>query len=362
MLYQLAHKIRAQIHHFSGKLSYGLSKPQSRFVEEMLYGLNAGQCVMLSSISRTLNESIKLIKTENRLCRNLGNGFLHLHLQRALARHLGYHEDALVPLYGHLYSAKAPDFRSENHELFKAIDMVRHAAQGKGIWVMDRGGDRNQLYDYLLGHHQRFILRLTQKRHLLAGTKSSRKADMLTLAHEMKLPYTQDFIRSKEGATWSTTLRYGARKVRLPEHPDQVLTMVVVRGFGEKPLVLLTNVQASPLKIMQNYLARWKVEETIRFMKQTYDLENVRLLTYQRLQNLFALVMGAVAFGMSYLSLQLKLQAMFTKVIQAGKALFETPDFHYYVLAQGLRNVFQRHPKPLYKPIHPPNPHQLSLF
>jgi len=68
--------------------------------------------------------------------------------------------------------------------------------------------------------------------------------------------------------------------------------MVVVEGFGEKSLVLLTNTSHQPHAIMKNYLSRWKIEETIRFMKQAYDLENIRLLTYKRLQNMFSLLMA----------------------------------------------------------------------
>ena len=395
MLSHLAYKIRAQITQFSGKLSVGLSKPMSGFVEQTLYGLSSSQSVMLSEISRALNENIRLIKTENRLCRNLGNPFLDLNLQRTLAKHqspfikddtlliidlsdiskkyakhmehlahvrdgsegriangywtcqvVGHHSDALVPLYGHLYSSKAPEFRSENNEIFKAIEMVSYSTHRRGIWVMDRGGDRSQLFDYFIRGDLKFIVRLTQQRHLLVGKKSERKSDIPSLAKSCTLPYTQTFIRQKGDESRAIELRYGARDVRLPEYPDKVLKMVVVEGFGEKPLMLLTNTDQKPWIVVQNYLARWKVEETIRFMKQTYDLENIRLLTYKRLQNMFALVMAAVAFNLSHLSLKIKLKVMFTKVVTAGKSLFSTPDFHYYLLAQGMRNIFNRHPKP----------------
>jgi len=46
----------------------------------------------------------------------------------------------------------------------------------------------------------------------------------------------------------------------------------------------------------QLYLARWMVEETIRFIKQSYHLEDVRVLDYQRLKNLMALVPAAAYF------------------------------------------------------------------
>jgi hypothetical protein len=37
------------------------------------------------------------------------------------------------------------------------------------------------------------------------------------------------------------SLDYGFRPVRLPNHPDVPLSLVVVRGLGEQPTMLLTN-------------------------------------------------------------------------------------------------------------------------
>lgn len=107
---------------------------------------------------------------------------------------------------------------------------------------------------------------------------------------------------------------------------------------------------------MEAYLTRWRIEETIRFAKQAFDMENVRLLTYRRLQNMYALLIAALSFNMTYLSLKTKLQVIFTKALQATKTLFGVPDFHYYTLASGLAHVFRRAPKPQ------PKPPNLSLY
>lgn len=411
MIHQLSHKIRAQITQFSGKLSEGLAKPTRRFVDEMVYGLTAAQSLMLSEISRSLNETIPLIKTENRLCRNLGKKTLCLHLQRALAcaqapylkeesllvldlsdiskkyaecmqylskvrdgsegvlangywtcQVLGVEGDKLIPLYGHLYSSIAPDFRSENHEIFKAIQFVSHFAHNKGTWVIDRGGDRMALFDYFLDHHQDFLIRLTQKRHLLIGPKSLNKKDVLELARTCPLQEIREITRQKNGQEHSVTLKYGKRLVRLPERPDHSLWLVVVHGFGEKPLMILTTKDYPAWNIVEAYLTRWRIEETIRFAKQAFDMENVRLLTYRRLQNMYALLMAALSFNMTHLSLKAKLQVIFTKVLHATKTLFGVPDFHYYTLASGLAHILRRAPKPLSKPPNPSLYIQPSLF
>ena len=50
----------------------------------------------------------------------------------------------VMPLDQELYSQEAPDFVSENDEIPKAITRVSKATQGRGVWVMDRGGDRRK--------------------------------------------------------------------------------------------------------------------------------------------------------------------------------------------------------------------------
>ena len=65
------HRFKAQVNKFSGILSHNLAKTTNRFFTEMLYGFQACKVVKLTNISRALMEDINLIKTENRLIRNL---------------------------------------------------------------------------------------------------------------------------------------------------------------------------------------------------------------------------------------------------------------------------------------------------
>jgi hypothetical protein len=62
-------------------------------------------------------------------------------------------------------------------------------------------------------------------------------------------------------------LRYGVEPIRLLGR-DEPLDLVVVAGFGEEPMLLLTNAlegardSQSLWWIAQIYLTRWKIEET----------------------------------------------------------------------------------------------------
>ena len=135
--------------------------------------------------------------------------------------------------------------------------------------------------------------------------------------------------------------------VRLPEHPNRKLYLVVIKGFGKKPMMLLTT---RPMRknrkalmwILDAYLTRWRVEDTIRFIKQSYNLEDVRLLTYRRLQNMTALVLAAAFFSAVWLGTKEKLEILSMHVRKAAKRIFGIPDFRYYALADGIKSIFQK--------------------
>jgi hypothetical protein len=63
--------LKGQLSKFSGIISKGFKKPKKRLIKEMLYGIQASKDVKLSNIARTLREDQPLIKTEDRLSRNL---------------------------------------------------------------------------------------------------------------------------------------------------------------------------------------------------------------------------------------------------------------------------------------------------
>src|SRR6267378_3173733 len=79
-------RLKAQLTKFTSQLTVGLSKPLRNFVGEMLFGIQASQDLKLSSVARSLGEDIPLIKTEDRLSRNLQAEELEAHLRTGLLR------------------------------------------------------------------------------------------------------------------------------------------------------------------------------------------------------------------------------------------------------------------------------------
>ena len=152
--------------------------------------------------------------------------------------------------------------------------------------------------------------------------------------------------------------------------PDrkEPLFLVVVKGFGRDPMMLLTTQKLQKNRqclwwIIQAYLIRWKIEETIRFVKQSYGLEDIRILTYERLRNMMALVLAASFFAAVYLGFRAKMEILVVHVMKASKRIFGIPDFRYYAIADGIRELLNRYNKGILKPLVVKSAtNQLTLF
>lgn len=94
--------------------------------------------------------------------------------------------------------------------------------------------------------------------------------------------------------------------------------------------------------VVQSYIARWRIEDVIRFVKQSRRLEDMRCLTYHRLKALMVLVTAAAFFAAVQLGLRMKLRVLADHVLRASKRVFGIPDFRLYALADGIRQFLFR--------------------
>jgi len=79
-------RFKAQANKFSGIISKGLSVAKQKLVKQLIYGIQASKDVKLSNISRALKEDIPLLKTEDRLSRNLNDEDFTGHINQQTLR------------------------------------------------------------------------------------------------------------------------------------------------------------------------------------------------------------------------------------------------------------------------------------
>ena len=69
----LSSNLKRGILRFAEKISDGLSRPDFKFVSQMIYGILSAQSCHLSKIGRALDEKISIKKTIDRLSNNLSS-------------------------------------------------------------------------------------------------------------------------------------------------------------------------------------------------------------------------------------------------------------------------------------------------
>ena len=386
-------KIKAQLSKFSGIISKGFPRAKRRLIKEILYGIQATKDVKLSNISRSLNEQQRLINTEDRLSRNLddvdftdgingeicrlgasrvldemvialdlsdirkryaskmeylcgirdgsdnelGNGYWLCKCVAADIEHT-----RVIPLYCEAYSQHAAGVKSETDQLFRALEVVSRHVGTRGIWAVDRGGDRDKLFDRFLTKEdpKRFVVRLRKRELVHRGVKR----DCCEMARVLPCHFEATLIKYEEGKEKVRSVWYNAIAVKLPRRRERRF-MVVVKGFGQEPIMLLTNcrvnlrVKESIWRMVEIYLTRWKCEESFRYIKQSYNLEDLRVRSYIGIRNMVVLVLAVSYFAAVYLGQNLRLKLLVERIFLVSKRFFGVPSFFNYAIADGLYNL-----------------------
>ena len=196
---------------YAEKLSEGLSRPNKKFVSDMVYGMLASESVLLSAIADALKEDIDKGNTVDRLSKHLKGGLpggIRTNYAKAIGddipknpvillddtevvkpcgknfEDLGFVRDGSskdgawengywiteavalskekqpISLYSKVYSQYEKDFKSINTYTHKAIDDAIKQIKGKATFVCDRGYDSNAMFDMFYEKDQYFIIRL----------------------------------------------------------------------------------------------------------------------------------------------------------------------------------------------------------
>ncbi len=390
-------RFKAQVNKFSGILSKKLPKTKQRLFREMLYGIQASKDIKLSNIGRALQEPIALIKTEDRLSRNMDDMDYSDHINsevlRLAKRHVtdnmviaidpgdvckpyakemehlcniydgdrktpaqGYHliqvtaanleHNKVVPLHCELYSTADGQVRNNAEKIKEVIVKVKEVIGKSGVWAIDREGDSKEIINHFLENELTFVTRLKERDlqfdgNLMRVVSSKRLHKHVTKKYKSKLVCIRDGRESEQMLTYSTTT------VAIPDMPGVWFNAVIIEGWGEVPMVLLTNLKVDPanpltlVRVMECYLTRWKCEECYRYIKQSYNTEDVRVRSYNGLRNTIGFIHAIAYFTSIYMGISLKLKIMVEKIYVLSKRFFGIPNFFNYAMADGIYNLLK---------------------
>ncbi len=257
-----------------------------------------------------------------------------------------------VPILLEPFSHEQPFCRGQNPVIIDAVRKVFDLTDGRGVLVIDRGGDARTLLSDWLDHDYRFVVRLRGDRNLMRfySAFGGFAETVETFRHGQWVPVQARLLAEQTPTphrAWRTVKRHGKVilrfsqvgwvKVRLPGR-DEVLTMVVARVPGhDVPFMLLTNLPVQSAddarRVLRYYGRRWECEEGIRFLKSEVNLEQIRTFNWTAICRLVLLAV----LVMIYLTWLLEREPnLAERLIAFGQPLPDKPDFLLYRMLTGL--------------------------
>ena len=406
---------KAGLLRFCGRIRKGLGRPEQKLVTNMLYGIAASNSCQLTEIGRALDEDIALKKTVNRFSLGLKGFSGHETVkENYLKIAQKYIDDTTVypidesdaakpysvamealhevhdgstgkivpgymtleiaalthktktplPVYERVFSAAEKEYLSRDDEVLKGLRYVSKRFGHGGYRVLDRGYDANIYMEYFIESGEKFIVRVKRNRNVQHGGKP---INIEELAGRYKGKYA--FRCTLHGETFH--MKTAEIPITLCEFGEYPLYLICVYGFGDKPMLLITNCRGTGLcvAIAKIYQMRWKIEEHFRFKKFQYHFEDFRVRSLNAIRTLHLLV-TLLAGYMALLTQELDsviscvLRRCSRPIPRSKKRA--TKNLFHYELAAGFALLLRKTTANL-KALFPPlrNPHQsvqLSLF
>lgn len=379
----LSKKVKANLLNYSNKLTQGLFRTEMKFVTQMVYGLTVSRSSYLSDIARSLNESITIKKSIERLSRNLNNfnqmDFVynnyiqtvkpcinndtifcvdHSDIVKVASEKLEYLADIVdgsrdnsyakgyymteitalnnnkqpISTYSKVWSQLEPGFISQNDILFKALDKNIKNFGTSGTYVMDRGFDSNAVLNYFTKNKLKYIIRMKKTRKVI-HQKKRKSIDNVVLnikgKTNIKIIFNDESYECKVSHT----------KVKLSGFSDD-MTLVVMYGIGNIPFKLLTNKSIKSkqdlVKVVRDYLSRWRIEEYFKFKKQQFNFEKLLVRSISSIRNLNSFI----TFVIGYLGILSNDKDVYTiHIIKTGKSIKQKVQFWYYQIIRGIVEI-----------------------
>jgi hypothetical protein len=258
-----------------------------------------------------------------------------------------------LPLLSRLFSTKEPDYKSQNVTVLDAIAAVYRHVPKEAFWVFDSGFDRQKLFGRFDAMGLKYTVRCNVSHDRFLYTPAGNMT-LSELVERLPKPHAHRPRRASGRLTGTQgVLRVGfVRNVRLPLYQkggrskwktvDTWYSLVIAEGASTEPLVLLTTDRVMTSddagRVVDRYLDRWGIEEANRFVKQGFDLENVRALKWTGLKRMVQLVNLAYGFLATLVHGPRK---QVEHVAASFKAFGPVPIYLYYRLLEGIGRLLR---------------------
>lgn len=412
---KLSRRIRRQHNLYINSLTSKCNHNIQRVIKEISYGMLAKNSALLSDIGRSLNESVSLRVTINRLSENLFENF-HDRIEqkymnamrdyvssetiiavddgdiakpRAKAlegldyiwdgsigeKEKGYplfvsvavnkNRDEVIPILIRLFSRKDDAYKSDNHAIEEYVKQLLNTYKTKPTYVFDRGFCSISRMKFLDDYGVLFVMRARER---TAKNEAGVAVDVFSWARALELPYSTNIVSIRNGKELQQKAWYRVEPLTIEGLEVQ---SVIMRIESHDICILFTNRRIGNMKyaafgaeIISIYGHRWSIEEYNRFIKQILDFENIRVQNLVSIRNMVAITTITAGFISHIGFLRKSLHRMTMKLIEIGKPLREEVRFPHYRISAAIKVLFERRIKPAFafKNRHKPEPTPIPLL
>lgn len=175
--------------------------------------------------------------------------------------------------------------------MWRLLEKVSQRISQPLLHVFDRGYASERVIRYLLKFKQDFVIRWKKNIYLIVQGEAKKIGSISrsTKAVASRIVWDKERKQSKRVTIGWTTVEH-------PEHPENQLTLVIIRDKKnyQGPMYLLTSLKIDSLKlaweIMSTYFHRWEAEQGFRFLKAEMGLESPRLWFWDNRMKLMSIV------------------------------------------------------------------------
>lgn len=342
----------------SGHFGSDLGRVGFKFVRDMLVGIQRTRSVNLTDIAKGLDENIRLHATHKRLSRNLddpelaanlsdrllrigakrvrGDTRLIVHmyeLNKKYARKVEYLPEAgadtdacfkvceilasnpgsttYTPLLATVWSGKVPGFVSDADEVKKALRRVAHATDFRGLFYFDHHSLNGEFLKSIIDEPDINYLAMMTGMEMNVIHKNE-PVSINVLTETVQTPYGRTLFKlipeGAGGVSKSTDvdifLHAGALAIKLPNN-DRNLRLIALKSknrfIGEvvSPMITTkTNLRSRKalMGLVESFLEIQDVVAAHQALRDSFDPSSFRVLTYDRLQLLMALLQGVIHY------------------------------------------------------------------
>jgi hypothetical protein len=208
-----------------------------------------------------------------------------------------------VTSYANWFSYKI-DFISQNKEIEQAFETTGRLYPGYRVrFVGDSGFDDQKMFAQVGRLQQEFVFRASHLERIVEVYNERldrwETETLRDLTETVLYQATFEVLFKHAGRTRLDTVQFGWFQIRLPDHPEQILWVLVADNpHFEHALVLITNVALETISIVQQVYNDWRlrtrIEHGYRFdQEQGLDVEDMRVQTLDRMRRLFAIILLA---------------------------------------------------------------------